>query len=184
METDPFIGQVFTHLTTIEVCGRHSVRRENIYRCRCSCGRMHDVAKSELKSGHVKSCGRHKSKLTMEQRVFRQVYRAYKFSSRAKHKEEFPISFEVFCELVQKPCHYCGVVGFSKQKITRSGTAGFDDQTVSLNGLDRVDPSKGYGKDNVVTCCGQCNVAKNNYSLTEFNYWIKRLAEHQGWRTE
>lgn len=34
--------------------------------------------------------------------------------------------------------------------------------------IERIDSSKGYGKDNVVLCCKQANWAKNNYTLRDF----------------
>ena len=49
------------------------------------------------------------------------------------------------------PCHYCNY---------QLG------QQSNSSGLDRLDSSKGYIKDNVVSCCYKCNRIKNNF-LTE-----------------
>jgi len=49
-----------------------------------------------------------------------------------------------------------------------------------LNGIDRVDNSKGYKTDNVVSCCTPCNYKKNSISLA-FAAAILRAA---GWNIE
>lgn len=45
------------------------------------------------------------------------------------------------------------------------------------NGIDRVDSKKGYVAGNVVTCCRNCNQAKSDKSIDEFEEWAIRLAE-------
>ena len=48
--------------------------------------------------------------------------------------------------------------------------------TDPVNGIDRVDNSRGYEEDNVVTCCFTCNHAKSAMSLQQFSEWVRRLA--------
>lgn len=57
------------------------------------------------------------------------------------------ISFSDFCKIITDKCHYCGEDG---------------------GGVDRVDNTLGYLKENVIACCGQCNRMKNNYTLEQF----------------
>lgn len=61
----------------------------------------------------------------------------------AKNRElEFTLTFEQYEALIALPCFYCnGELGISRTGI----------------GLDRLDNSKGYTIDNVVSCCGDCN---------------------------
>lgn len=47
---------------------------------------------------------------------------------------------------MRKPCTYCGLMHSS-----------------GVNGLDRIDSSKGHTKENCVPCCKECNQAKMNY---------------------
>lgn len=70
---------------------------------------------------------------------------------------EFCISFDDFCVLVRKPCHYCGEL-----------------QERGFNGIDRKDQSVGYIMTNAVSCCSVCNYMKNTLSDYVF---IKRI-EH------
>lgn len=67
----------------------------------------------------------------------------------------FDISFEDFNNIVSKVCFYCGNVG---------------------GGLDRMDSSMGYIKNNVVPCCSQCNYMKLDYSVDEFINKCKEIA--------
>jgi hypothetical protein len=46
------------------------------------------------------------------------------------------------------------------------------------NGVDRVDSSKGYVKENVVPCCKWCNIAKGNKSAAEFKEHIFKMYRH------
>lgn len=64
-------------------------------------------------------------------------------------------------KMLVKPCNYCGGI-FSKYKINRK-----KDQVI-YNGIDRIDSSKGYKEENIVTCCKYCNNMKNNLSLEDF----------------
>lgn len=43
------------------------------------------------------------------------------------------------------------------------------------NGIDRVDNEKGYIEENCVSCCTQCNVAKNDLNINDFKFRINKL---------
>jgi hypothetical protein len=74
-------------------------------------------------------------------------FKAY-VSSATKRGYEMNIDFETFSELVVAPCYYCG------HHIHQE-----------TNGIDRVDNSKGYSKENCVTACWKCNKIKYIYNL-------------------
>jgi hypothetical protein len=67
---------------------------------------------------------------------------------RAKH--EFHLTIEQYGDLILQPCHYC------KFTPHENGTW-----------LDRVDSAGHYTLDNVVPCCGLCNVIKGNQFTEE-----------------
>lgn len=53
----------FGLLTALYPTSRHAANGGNIWHCICDCGNEHDVAMSDLKNGHTRSCGcRHRSK--------------------------------------------------------------------------------------------------------------------------
>ena len=60
--------------------------------------------------------------------------------------------------LIKLQCSYCGA------------------QPNPLNGIDRIDNSRGYVEGNVITACSTCNYAKRDMTLEEFKAWILRVA--------
>ncbi len=81
------------------------------------------------------------------------------YKRRAKIKGfAYELTDSEFEALVLGRCHYCGR------------------EASGVNGIDRIDSSGGYILGNVVTACGQCNIAKNDYSLAEFREWVLRVA--------
>jgi hypothetical protein len=52
---------------------------------------------------------------------------------------------------------------------------GIERAWIIVNGIDRVDNSIGYIKSNSVTCCSQCNFAKNDISLYEWLSYLERF---------
>ncbi len=69
-----------------------------------------------------------------------------------KRQLAFELSKDEFKALTAHDCEYCG----------KPSTA------THTNGLDRVDNSRGYVADNVVPCCGTCNIMKHAMNLHEF----------------
>lgn len=69
----------------------------------------------------------------------------------------FNLPRELFEDLITDNCYYCHAA------------------PSPINGIDRVDSSRGYEEDNVVTACRPCNTAKMQRSLNDFNSWIERL---------
>ena len=82
--------------------------------------------------------------------------------------------------LAKAPCKYCGLE-HSKEIEDRLNESKkqkrLSDHILKCNGIDRVDSSKGYTKENSVTCCKHCNTAKNIMSDISFYKWIKRVYE-------
>jgi hypothetical protein len=75
-------------------------------------------------------------------------YNKYVMSAK-KRNIPFEISKEYFDETITGPCYLCGK----------------ENTDVHKNGLDRLDSSIGYIESNVKSCCNNCNMLKNNYSL-------------------
>ena len=71
------------------------------------------------------------------------------FRGAIKRDYEFKLTFEEFCDLVSKACKYCG-----EENI--------------VNGIDRVDNTKGYILENCVPCCELCNQMKLNHTVDKF----------------
>jgi hypothetical protein len=76
-----------------------------------------------------------------------------------RHHRAFAIPEVLFYDLISDSCFYCG------QKPD------------PLNGIDRVDNSKGYVEDNVVSCCEWCNRAKLAVSREKFEQHCIAVAD-------
>lgn len=74
----------------------------------------------------------------------------YKWSASQKNYT-WDLEDEYAIELMKDKCWYCGE---------------FDER--GLGGIDRIDSSKGYTEDNVVSCCKMCNYMKERWSQESF----------------
>lgn len=88
--------------------------------------------------------------------------------SRAKcngKKKGFNLTLEYYTEIMgEHKCYYC------------SGNI-----EIYGSGLDRIDNSKGYEKDNVLPCCGRCNIMRGtSLTVKETQQLIDKLKELRG----
>jgi hypothetical protein len=172
---------VFGELTVIGYSHSHvqpSGQKRAIWFVRCSCGIEKTCSTSTLLSKNAISCGHVGAENRVKSRVVKDAGAAknYLFLSYKKRAEYRKLPFELdkdfFIELTQKDCVYCGAKPFS----LRSGHGSA--QSYKYNGLDRVDNSKGYEKDNVVPCCKICNQMKMDMKRSDFLAHIKRIFSH------
>jgi len=169
-------GKKFGRLTVIEKVG--SDKYKNItWLCKCECGKEKVISGPKLRNGNTKSCGCLRkeyersgiaSRLPLGLASMRGVLSDYKVSAK-RRKLEFNLTEEQFKELIQQNCYYCGSKPNNISK--RFNCNG----SYIYNGLDRIDNTKGYTIDNVVSCCRFCNMAKNNHTIQEFKEWIKKV---------
>lgn len=83
------------------------------------------------------------------------------YTSRCKRKHiEFRLSHDQFERLLQEECFYCG------------------EAPNPLNTIDRIDSKHGYFIGNVVTACNECNRAKLDRPLLQFEEWIIKVYNH------
>lgn len=165
------IGQKFGRLTVIK--RDYNDPRSNkhpMWLCKCKCGTIKTISGVSLREGHAKSCSclrREWMRLTSGLASMRKVICSYKVNAKIR-KHFWELTEKQFIKITQQDCHYCGAKpnNISKDK----GRYG----SYSYNGLDRVDNTKGYTIDNVVSCCKICNRAKSELTLQEFQNWIKR----------
>lgn len=77
---------------------------------------------------------------------------------RAKHYLGTPVTIEEFTVLNSSPCVYCGHTG----KV----------------GIDRIDNSGGYTKDNTAPACTLCNFMKKAMTVNGFLEHITKIYKH------
>lgn len=73
---------------------------------------------------------------------------------------EFKLTKDEFNVFWKKPCSYCG-------------------DNVDYIGLDRIDNSKGYERENIISCCGLCNRMKGTLTVEEFISHCKKITEKE-----
>lgn len=113
------------------------------------------------------SCVSKVRKLPKGEASFNAIYNQYKNGAKKK-AIIFNLTKNEFRNIINKECYYCGIDP-SNEKKTTSG------DTYIYNGVDRIDSNNGYILNNVVSCCKDCNYAKNILSKEDFYSLIKRI---------
>lgn len=73
---------------------------------------------------------------------------------------KFELTIDQVKDIITQPCSYCGK------------------DTEALNGIDRVNSSLGYVDGNCVSCCRDCNIAKNSLTKEEFLKLVELIYKH------
>ncbi len=95
----------------------------------------------------------------------RRLYKNY-IRMCARRNVFWNVTIEEFHRLTSLPCHYC-----SKKPSQKA-------RHYTYNGLDRLDPKKGYELPNLVPCCKECNWIKGDrLAVDEMQAVGKMLAE-------
>lgn len=182
-----YVGFRFGRLLVVEEAGRKlikqgkkSSRLDILWLCRCDCGKESKVVSSALKN--TQSCGC--LKLENQRRALikptKEVAATLQFNIYKRNADEKNRSWHLTKEevgsIVFLPCNYCGSLPANKLFNSKHKFIAL------VNGIDRLDSSQGYEKDNVVPCCWICNKAKGAATYEEFMNWIHRLTEFQSQR--
>lgn len=172
-------GDVYGRLTVIEFRG-YNKKRQSTWLCRCECGKEKVFPLSNIRNGNSKSCGCLQEE-SRRRKVGPRPWMSkgpgiasrnnvlYAYRARAKRRGwAWSLTLDEAITLLQGNCHYCGCEPYQYLK-NRDYTGNF-----IYNGIDRIDSSKGYEPDNVVSCCKVCNLNKGKMSYTDFCGWIAK----------
>lgn len=144
--------------------------------CKCKhCNHTKDIYAGNLSSGKSKQCPCQRIEKA-EQNIssfWKGMLKTYRDGAK-KRNLSFELSEEEFRDLMLKDCIYCGSKPSPKRVSKRLHCA------VPINGIDRVDPNKGYIVDNCVPCCSTCNKMKLNHSLEGFLLHIEAILKFYG----
>ncbi|CAN5207448.1 hypothetical protein BH09PAT1_BH09PAT1_7440 [soil metagenome] len=144
--------------------------KQRIWKCLCECGNITFVNASFLTQGHTKSCGCLVKRMKNPELLFKRKYGSYKSGAKNRNLEFKLLETEVR-ELFFSNCHYCGSVPMTTYELK----VVHNTHPITYNGIDRIDSSKGYVKNNVVSCCKICNRAKSDMSYKEFLSWMHKV---------
>lgn len=168
-------GDRFTRLTVLGY-SHNDKRHRRFYHVRCDCGVEKTVQGIQLRSGNTRSCGclslerKRAARLPNNHSEITAIILSYKRHAKSRGIA-FLLTREEVSEIIRKPCFYCGDPAGNLKK-TKDCPDGF-----AYNGIDRCNNDGVYEKDNVVACCGTCNLAKGVRSKDDFILWAKRIAE-------
>ena len=146
---------------------------------RCKCGKEKVICINNVRCGNSTCCGLSPCRGTERDKDVEVGYKAilYVYKKHAKDRGfTFDLDYDYFKELTKGNCHYCGIEPIQVYQLKNPKTGKIRSGVpITYNGVDRVDSTKGYFNDNVVTCCKICNRAKSNLSLNDFKDWINRV---------
>ena len=167
-----------TFITVDKKTNKKSCRAK--WLCKCECGNKVIKNSNELyrrKYTKCKPCAYASRKQSV--RRFSAIDRLFKLRvlRRCKKTEiKCKINAKTYFRLASFPCFYCG--DLPKPVEIYKGKFALKESLV-VHGLDRLNPKKGYEKNNVVSCCFTCNKAKSSLTLKEFTEHIKKICLYQ-----
>jgi len=128
-----------------------------IFEC-SGCNKELVVQASSLKR-HSGKCMR----CTQLKEPYKYIYNELK--SHRRNNTSFKLTFEEFLEIIkEKQCHYCG-----EDLIYEEYSRVWGKLNSRAHQLDRKNNDLGYTKENVVTCCWECNRLKSDrFTYEEF----------------
>lgn len=167
------IGNRYSQLTVIEYDKKRSQAQYHgaYWLCKCDCGKTISVNGNSLRQGATKSCGHERNLLSGESSL-RSILRGYKLGA-LRRGLIFKLSNEEFKNLTSQNCHYCGDPPYNEKYESKY------EENFIYNGIDRVNPLKGYTVENCVPCCRRCNWAKHKSSYADYMSWLDRITKRR-----
>ncbi len=147
--------------------------------CKCKCGKECFVRTYKLVNNKQFACINCTASLVQTRKtnisnlgLKRRIFREYKRGA-INRNYSFILTEKEFFNLIIQDCYFCGQKPvLYKQDISYQNIC---EENFKRNGIDRLDNSKGYTKENSVTCCKYCNYAKNDQSKESFLNHVKKI---------
>lgn len=148
--------------------------RHSALKCKCNCGKEAVVHSAAFRRNKHMSCGNAvcKRQISDEDMLTNKKYKDYKHGAK-KRNYSFNLTKDEVKKLILDNCHYCGCEPANIYKNSKE-----DNTEYKYNGIDRVDNDLGYDVDNVVSCCGKCNVMKMTLNKDEFVNHLKKIVSN------
>lgn len=181
------VGDVYERLTIIEELKERKFGGRQ-FKCLCICGNTTNVYSGALgkttnscgckQRDFVKNLGLVGNKKESGAVTLNAFERKYKIAAENRGYE-WSLSQDEFRTLIKGNCHWCGEVaplrnryfdseGLRTKEYFSKDSTNADRHWVNMNGIDRVNNSKGYTIENSVSCCKECNRMKMNMDRTLF----------------
>jgi hypothetical protein len=183
------VGDKFGDLT---ISNKNTKRGKWYVECTCLCGTITIVQITHLISGTVKGCGCKASRILSEMpglASYKAKHRAY-IKNALDYGREFSLTLEEFISLITLNCYYCNEKPkFHNMYLNKEGKIhkGYETKSnlaieaanVYVNGIDRLDSTKGYSIENCVPCCWPCNNFKLGRNKEEFLEIIEKIYSYR-----
>ena len=104
-------------------------------------------------------------------------YRSEYVDNAKRRGIEWRLTDEEFLAVASLRCHYCGSPPrrFTRNRWSNRKAIGAVESEEVLNGIDRLNPEKGYVLSNCVACCSKCNRAKMDMGVNELLEHVKQI---------
>lgn len=157
--------------------------RQAAWGCICQCGKRVVYGVDALRK--VQSCGclqfgeeatrKRAIGCRKENSAFNSVLNGYKRHAKERG-HSWQLSNELFREIVQMPCIYCGS---QKKNCQRTKTKIVENDVFYYTGIDRLKNDRGYVPGNIAPCCTACNFAKGERDAKDFQKWIEEVSNYR-----
>lgn len=174
-------GQVFTRLTVLECLGTE--RESGLWRCRCECGNEVITSTKLLRRAEKKSCGCYHSDSAREHIV--NLNKTHGMSGSTEYNTW--VSMKDRCNNPKSESYH--LYGGRGIKISESWDSSFETFYADMgpkpsikHSIDRIDPWKGYNKENCrwATSSEQINNRRHELALKEIDRLRALVAELGG----
>ena len=175
------IGDKFNKLTIIDqvrVFKKNSQLSKGLkWVCVCECGGSPKPCTSyDLVNDKVVSCGicskqdagtfyRKEGTLNPSKSVWRNYRQTAK-----RRGLEFDLDYNFFMSIIIQSCVYCG-----SSEVSYFNPRNDWEQQFRYTGIDRINSSVGYLKENIQPCCKHCNMSKSDRTEKDFYEWIEKV---------
>lgn len=169
-------GKTYGYLTVIKF-----ITTKNMWKCTCICGKIVYRQGAALLKYKNPNCGCKKGSYTLLPNQL--SHKNAIISDYKRHAIDRGLEFKLTVEeavcLFEGNCHYCGCKpsNLKTVKPSKKLRAKYNCTITSYlyNGIDRIDSSLNYIKDNCVSCCIICNRSKSDLSVEQWKIWIDNL---------
>lgn len=170
-----------------EIFGKWTVlnfdKQKKKYMLQCECGNIRYYAKNffdgtgkktvEGCSDCIQKRPRLHKRLPDDLSLKRRVLYNYKDAAQ-RRGYNFELTEDEFFSLISQNCYHCG----SDLSMVNNEER-FRGRVLKYNGVDRLNNSIGYTKENCVPCCKICNNSKSTLSMEEWISWIDRIYNYR-----
>lgn len=161
------IGKAFGDLTVVKLLRKNN---RNILDCKCSCGRHQFLYRWQLKDRLSCSvCGKYSKQYFSKKNDLDVQF----FNTLKSNNENFQITYKYANDLLKKQHHRCAYTGAILLSSNNCNNCT----------LDKINPKKGFIKNNVQWVCKQVKKMKGQMSNKQFLCFCKKIVlrnkEHQ-----